>query len=225
MARDPKASKDRRQTRFTDERWRMILDSTADIFAKRGYEGTGVRDVAEGVGLLSGSLYYYIDTKEDLLFAIISDFHRMGLAAIDEVLQSAGPDAVSKLRAVLARSGELNAENISKSAVFYNEFRHLSSERKHDIVKDRRIHETLVVNLIREAQADGSVDPSLDPDLTAVSMLSLLNATYTWYRPASPFSPQEIGDFQASLLLGGILTRHGHAAVNRNSEEECNDSA
>jgi AcrR family transcriptional regulator len=219
MARDSKLSKDRRRTRLMDDRWRLILDATADIFAERGYEGTGVREIAEGAQLLSGSLYYYIDTKEDLLFAIISDFHRVGLEAINEVLESTGPDAITKLRAVIARAGELNAQNISKSAVFFNEFRHLSAEKKQDIVRDRRLHESRVVDLIREAQKDGAVDPALDPRLTAVSILSFLNATYTWYRPTSPLTPQELGEFQASLLLNGILNRDEPDALNINSEE------
>lgn len=188
-------------------RWRDILDAAAEVFASRGYEGTGVRDVADSVGMLSGSLYYYIHSKEDLLDAIISDFHRMGLAAIDEVLSETHPDALSRLRAVMVKSGTLNAQHPARSAVFYNEFRHLSAERQEDIRNDRRRHQTRMIELIEQSQSDGTLSASLDPRLTAVSSLSLLNATYTWYHETPDLTPEQLGIFQADLLLSGMLAR------------------
>jgi AcrR family transcriptional regulator len=202
------ASEGRRpRSRLTDARWRKILDAAAEVFAARGYEGTGVRDIADNVGMLSGSLYYYIDSKEDLLYAIISDFHRMGLAAIDEVLSEPHPDALSRLRAVMVRSGTLNAEYPARSAVFYNEFRHLSAERQEDIRHDRRRHQARMIELIEQSQRDGALAQPLDPRLTAVSILSLLNATYTWYHKSPDLTPEQLGVFQADLLLSGMLAR------------------
>lgn len=200
-------ARSRPRTRLTDARWRDILDGAAEVFASRGYEGTGVRDVADSVGMLSGSLYYYIHSKEDLLYAIISDFHRMGLASIDEMLSEPHSDALSRLRAVMVKSGTLNAQYPARSAVFYNEFRNLSAERQEDIRNDRRRHQTRMIELIEQCQSDGTLSPSLDPRLTAVVSLSLLNATYTWYRETPDLTPEQLGVFQADLLLSGMLTR------------------
>src|SRR4051794_26547784 len=44
-----------------------ILAAAARIFREKGYHGASVRDIAESVGLLKGSLYHYIRSKEELL--------------------------------------------------------------------------------------------------------------------------------------------------------------
>ena len=54
-------------TKKSGDRWAQILEASARIFSTKGYEATTIRDIAEDVGMLAGSLYYYIDTKEDLL--------------------------------------------------------------------------------------------------------------------------------------------------------------
>ena len=53
-----------------EERWDEILRAAGSEFNDRGYHASRLQDIAARVGLLSGSLYYYIDSKEDLLFSL-----------------------------------------------------------------------------------------------------------------------------------------------------------
>jgi AcrR family transcriptional regulator len=190
--------------RISAERWRAILDAAAEIFAAKGYEATTIRDIAEAVGMLAGSLYYYIDTKEDLLFALIEDFHQVGSAGIAEVEASTEGDSISILRAVLVSHVELNARNVARTAVFHNDFRHLDPDRKREIVQSRRSHENRIEELIRKAHVEGTVRSTIDPRLTALSILSMLNSTHEWYRPSKSVSPVELGHMQADLILNGL---------------------
>ena len=48
-------------------------------FHEKGYEATSIQDIADAVGILKGSLYYYITSKEDLLFEILEDVHQQGI--------------------------------------------------------------------------------------------------------------------------------------------------
>lgn len=65
---------------------REVLDAAINIFWEKGYSGTSVQDVADALGMLKGSLYYYIDSKEDLLEMIFSDSHDEVQKITDEVL-------------------------------------------------------------------------------------------------------------------------------------------
>lgn len=196
-----------RKGRVSDERWRKILGAAASIFAMKGYEATTIRDLAEAVGMLSGSLYYYIDTKEDLLFALIDDFHRMGSEEIVQVeAEHVGDDPVTILRAVIVRHVTINAVNGPRTAVFHNEFRHLDVARKSEIVEARRAHEARVEEFITKAQAAGQVRSELNPRLTALSILSMLNSTHHWYHVGRGATPEELGEAQADLLLNGLAT-------------------
>src|SRR6202034_4054617 len=50
-----------------------IADTAVRLFSEHGYTGTTMRDIAEAVGVLPGSLYAHIDSKETLLLKIVSD--------------------------------------------------------------------------------------------------------------------------------------------------------
>lgn len=200
---------DSKRGRISDARWAQILDAAAAIFAEKGYEGTTVRDIADGAGILGGSLYYYISSKEDLLFALIDDFHKLGSAAIDEAEARAVAedcDAVAVLRAVLIQHVECNATHGDRTAVFHNDFRHLDEDRRQEIVHSRRTHETRLERLLEAGQKEGTVRADLDPRLTALSMLSMLNSIHHWYHPGRGLDPRELGEFQADLLLQGTRT-------------------
>ena len=72
------------EVRVTSARLREIYDAAARVFSEKGYDGASIQDVADAVGILKGSLYYYIDTKQDLLFGIIDEVHRDTLRSLEE---------------------------------------------------------------------------------------------------------------------------------------------
>lgn len=198
--------------KINEEKWRQILEAAAETFAAKGYEATTIRDIARAVGMLGGSLYYYIDTKEDLLYALIDDFHRVGMdgvaaAEVEAVAAGHAGDPLAMLRAVCARHAEINARSRTLSAVFYDNFRHLGDERKQHIVDSRRRHQHRIEELVGACQQAGEIRADLDPRATALAMLSLLNATNTWYHPEKDHSAQPIGELLASILIDGLATR------------------
>ena len=62
-----------------------VLEAAARVFHEKGYESTSIQDIADAVGILKGSLYYYITSKEDLLFEILQDVHEQGLRNLERI--------------------------------------------------------------------------------------------------------------------------------------------
>ncbi|WP_181780702.1 TetR/AcrR family transcriptional regulator [Pseudonocardia pini] len=207
MPPPPRVRRRRAAPRPADDRWLEILERTAEIFAAKGYERTTVRDIADALGLLSGSLYYYISTKEDLLFAIIEAFHARGREAMAALDEAAGPDPLATLRAVVVRHVELNAETPVETAVFHTEFRRLAPERQEGITRTRRDHEDRVTRLVERGQADGALRADVPARVAALSALAMLNATHTWFQPGRGLTATELGELQATLLLDGLRAR------------------
>jgi AcrR family transcriptional regulator len=54
-------------------RWTQIVDVAAELFREKGFVATSLEDIAREVGMYKGSLYHYIDSKEDLLFAVVRE--------------------------------------------------------------------------------------------------------------------------------------------------------
>src|ERR1700750_2985463 len=66
---DGEEMSDRQRAKWL-RRQREIYDVAARVFHEKGYEQTSMDDIADAVGLLKGSLYHYINSKEDLLYGI-----------------------------------------------------------------------------------------------------------------------------------------------------------
>jgi len=185
-------------------RRQQVLDAAIDIFYERGFSDTSVEDVASAAGLLKGSLYYYIDSKQDLLYKIIVDVHE----AVEEIFEQTTGDTTVPPLERLARFAhaqiDYNARHVKSISVYYHDYERLESELLAEVRAKRRQHERAVVTLLDEAKTEGSVDPSLDTKLAASCVFAVVIWPYTWYRRSRP-TPAQLATFCTNFILGGIL--------------------
>ena len=194
------------------KREREIIDTAAEIFHRQGYADTSVQDVADAVGILKGSLYYYIDSKEDLLFQVLVEVHEDAQGIIDDVGGMDGTP-LEKLYEYVRRHIDYNTRNLSKIAVYYHDFGLLGADRRKEIVKQRAMYEDFVVGVIQEAQERGEVDDTLDARLVANAVFGTMNWIYTWYRPGGRAGPEYLGQLYAELVVNGITGAKMPAAL------------
>lgn len=189
------------------KRQREIIDAAAEIFYRKGYSETSVQDVADAVGILKGSLYYYIDSKEDLLFQMLLEVHEDAKSVVTETAALDIPP-LDRLRIYIQRHVEYNARNLAKIAVYYHDFGLLTPERRKAIVGQRGYYEDFVKRLIEEAQERGDVDPSVDPSLIGNAIFGIVNWLYTWYKPGGSASPEYLGNLYAEVIVEGVGGNH-----------------
>jgi len=160
-----------------------VIDVAAELFRRKGFLGTSTQDLADALGMLKGSLYYYIDSKDDLLFAVMQSSHDHIQQRLAEAKNETGP-VVDRLHRFIVRNLESNIADPDKSAVFSTEFRYLSRERQSAVLALRDQYEHFVRSLLEEGQASGAVCASLDPRVATAGVLSMVNAVVNWYRPS-----------------------------------------
>lgn len=197
-----------RRSRAPRRRQSEILEAAAQVFHEKGYESTSIQDIADSVGILKGSLYYYITSKEDLLYEIIQGVHEEALKNLDLVAALDG-DALQKIRAFVVVHFKNNAENLVKMGVFFKDFRSLGGERREVIVQERDMYDSFLRNLIRAAQKEGTVCADLDPKLTAITILGMLNWVYQWYRPDGDMDALEIANLYGDFVVAGLACDPG----------------
>lgn len=205
IPKDTGSSSDARPPKRRD---REVLDAAAKVFYERGYANASVQDVADALGILKGSLYHYIDTKEDLLYRLLEETQRDVHSILDEVAALDGLDALERLRLYVRRQVEFNIENLAKVSVFYHDLQRLSPDRRASIVARRRQHEAFVVELIEELQREGRADASLDSHVLSRCLFATIIWTYRWYNPKRD-SRDDVVDLCATFALAGIGVRRG----------------
>jgi TetR/AcrR family transcriptional regulator, cholesterol catabolism regulator len=184
-------------TRAGVARRERILEEAARLFGRRGYHATSMRDIGEATGLLAGSLYAHIASKEDLLYEIVVEAGSEFIARLEEVeTTDAGPEG--RLRLAMRAHIAVLAGNVDAAWVFHHEWKALTGERREEVRRLRRRYEALWDRIV--ADLPGAADKRF----ARLLVLSAANWTYTWYRPEGPLSPEEVADRFTDLLLAGL---------------------
>lgn len=193
----------RRPRQATRKRRDEVLATATRFFYEKGYDATSIQDIADELGLLKGSLYYYISTKEDLLFEIVQSYHEETRAYFDEIVKSPLP-VVEKLRKFIETETAHTAHHITKSSLFASEWRSLSPEHREAIVAERDRHDAFVRECIVAGQESGEFRGDLDPRLAAFGLLGMVTSVYRWYREDGPNSAEDVGRTFADMLIDGL---------------------
>jgi AcrR family transcriptional regulator len=188
------------------KREREILEAAMELFHERGYANTSVEDVASAVGILKGSLYHYIDSKEDLLYRVVEQVHESVQAIMAGVDARADLSPLGRLDAYVQEQVLYNARNLRRISVYYQDRARLSPARFAEIRRWRRAQERYVVNLIEEAAAAGEVPADIDTRLAANSVFAVVIWMYTWYRPGGSTSAKTLAEFSAGFVLHGLTS-------------------
>ena len=162
------------------ERYQQLLDAAAELFFRKGYGATTTQDVADAVGMLKGSLYHHIDSKEDLLVGIIDEVHDAAMARL-AAAQDRGGSHLEQLRWFTRDHAAYNCRNLAQIGVYFREFEALTGERRERVDRDRRTYDRFVRTLIEDGQADGTVRPDLDARTAANAVLAIGNWVYQWF--------------------------------------------
>jgi len=176
------------------------------MFHERGYQLTTTQEIGAELGLLKGSIYYYISSKEDLLFELIEQYHIETRGYFDRVVES-DQRPVAKIRELITTATAHTARHVTRSSLFYTEWRALSVERQQQILLERARHEDALVAWISEAQRDGDIRPDADPKLAALAILGMVNSVYRWFRPDGRRTAEQVGEEFCALTVDGLLTR------------------
>jgi AcrR family transcriptional regulator len=193
-----------------------ILGAARRLFAERGYHGTSVRDIAAALDLQGGSLYAHIESKQDLLWELVSSAAERFVHAAAAIAREE-PEPRRRLTRLMDEHVAIITADPHDAAVFHHEWRFLPPERREAIARQRRAYEGLFRDAIDEGMARGDFAVR-DPKFATLLPLSLGNWLYEWYRTDGALSPRQIADefnYLVERALGGPCDgrRPGHAAV------------
>jgi AcrR family transcriptional regulator len=182
-----------------------ILDAAAQVFREKGYHAASMNDIAQAVHLQKASLYHHINSKQEILHALLD----RGIDLLHERIAAlAGGDSPpsEKLHLCIAAYLETLAEYADLAAVLLFEHRSLDDDLRAAHFPRRDGFERIWRELIQEGVDRGEfVCP--DPGLTSKYLLGVLNWTVTWYRQDGPLTSSEIAHTFAKLLLEGLAPR------------------
>ena len=192
------------------EKWQArreaIIDTSARLFARRGYHATGINALCEANDLGKGALYHYIGSKEELLAAIHDRVMDEVAAGAERVAESGGSPPVQ-----LGKLGDELVEVIHHYPdhvwVFMHEFPALTGERSAKFRERRRQYELQLEAVLGAGIKSGDFR-DLDPWLTARAWLGMMNYTYLWLRPGGHLAARDVAKPFTEIFMRGIEGAH-----------------
>ncbi|CAN5363991.1 hypothetical protein BH10PSE1_BH10PSE1_09050 [soil metagenome] len=203
MAKSPVKAPKALAPKRPKKRDRLIHVST-DLFATKGYETTSMQDIAEALGVLKGSLYHYVDSKETILFQIIQETYQLGLENVRSVPDDL--EAETRIRLLVDRHLSFLLKNLNASRVLLHEAGALSGDYRKTVDRQRAEYTSAFRQAILDGQTAGVFSEALNVDYACNFMLGACNWVYRWHdhvavASGSPLHIQFADMVVASLTL------------------------
>lgn len=185
-------------------RWNEIIEAAAEAFRTNGYAATSLEDIASAVGMWKGSLYHYIDSKEDLLFAVVRGPAEEILNQLRE-LSDTDLSPTEKIRRATRSHVQILNSNFVYASVYLQE---IAGRRKlPEWTAMDREYLNLLESIVREGVDSGEFSAVTNPRVATLALIGSLNWLTHWYRPGGSLHADEIADQFCDLFLGGLITR------------------
>jgi AcrR family transcriptional regulator len=178
-----------------------IVRAAGRLFHEKGYSATTIRDIANAVGMRSGSPFYHFKTKHDMLRAVVLE----GVGAISEAVAraaSTGKTPRIRFEAMLRAHLQqlLGDEGRDFGATLLHESRHLNPGELAELVALKDGYEAMWQESLTDLKRAGLIDD--DSPVTRLFLLGALNWTVQWYRPDGPRDIAQIARQLARFVLG-----------------------
>jgi len=182
-----------------------LLEAAVALFSRQGYAATSTREVASLLGMQKASLYYHIQSKEDLLYFICKSALEKIRADVEAATQDI-PDPLERTRALIVAHVESMLRHKDEHATTLTEMYALSKDRLAQIVALREGYVDLVRSVLQDAQQAGALRKDIGGRYLTLGLLGLLNRVLVWYRRRGPMSPAQLGQLMAVIFLSGATS-------------------
>jgi AcrR family transcriptional regulator len=179
-----------------------ILQAAAQIFRQKGYHAASMQDIADAVQLQKASLYHHVESKQDILLAILDKTLDLLIEDLHRVMADDVSPQEKLHRAIHAYVNRLT-EDADLAAVLLLEYRSLEPDlrARHNARRDR--YEGLWREIICEGVQKRDFR-KVDEAVVTFALMGVMNWMITWYKDGGRFTPPELAEQFCDLFLSGL---------------------
>jgi len=186
-----------------DERIRVLIRAAAEVFARRGYEGTNMEEIGNRMGLRGPSLYHYASSKEDLFLTCVETINAEVVGRLTELAEADGPPR--------ERLHQLFREQVLFETVQYRDYLPLFLQvylpdpaLRERVAELRHLHGEIFERVAREAVASGEIS---EDNWHRNLLLATGAIAYVrdWYQPDGLETPESLADDIATRLVSALV--------------------
>ncbi len=195
--------------RRTDDKRQRILDAAVRVFAKKGYHGAKVAEIAKRAGIADGTVYLYFRNKEDILASLFDEVMERHIAQARVELKGA-KGAAAKLRLVAQHHLKLFSGNRDLAVVFQVELRQSTKFLERFTASWLQDYFGVLQDVIAQGQREGSIRADLPKKLATKALFGILDEMVTsWTLGRKDYDVGNLAEPVVDLFLRGASARGG----------------
>ena len=177
-----------------------VIEAAVQIFWEKGYASASVQDIADELGMLKGSLYYYIDSKESLLFKIFQDSHDDLMRLTEPAIEGEGP-AVTRLTRFLHGYAIWTLTHLERGGLYSREWRYASDTYRPTLSEQQRYYDRTLRKLIIAGQGEGDLQSTVDPRRASLFIRAAFTGLPDWFRAGDESEVEHVAATYVDLAL------------------------
>ncbi len=193
-----------------DQKLEFILRTAARIFAEKGYHSTSMRDISRATHVSLAGLYYYCQSKEELLFLIQDNCFGRVLERLEERLRSIA-DPIEQLRLLIENHLSFFATNMAEMKVLSHEADSLAGEMRAHVFDKKQQYTQLARQILSDvsdrsfSERSSQNEHQLDLTVATYALFGMMNWIYNWYDPQGKLSVTQLVENITRLYFTGFL--------------------
>ncbi|MCW0212081.1 MAG: TetR/AcrR family transcriptional regulator [Pseudonocardia sp.] len=203
-------------------RWSEILGAAGAEFRDRGYDNATLESIGARVGILKGSIYNYVGSKEELLLAVVEQPAKALLAELDRLRDDTGSSVAVRLRELIRMQVRIFSEYYPAAFVYLQQLGKLGRVQSPAFEEFREMdarYMEAVEALLAEGARTGEFSLASDPGTVARAVVGMLDWMQHWFTPRGAEADRELADELFALALGGLVAGGGMRGLSRSLPE------
>src|SRR5690606_10669046 len=184
-----------------DEKFALILGTAAAIFSDKGYHRASIRDISRETGISLSGLYYYFESKEELLYLIQSHCFETVLEEAERLLAGV-EDPPRRLRIFVENHLRYFVANMKEMKVLSHEADSLGGDYARRVNALKKRYTAICADILSRLRPEGS---EIDARVATFALFGMMNWIYNWYRPGRDVGVAELAEDMSQLFLRGYL--------------------
>ena len=194
-----------KKTNKSIEKFNKIVDASAKVFREKGYKAATLEDIANEVGMLKGSLYYYIEKKDDLLYAVVERPLNEMTENLKAIVNSSDSPSI-KLENAL-KNHISSFEKYQSELFVWISIEWFKTEFGGEIATVGDEYDHLFRKIVIDGIEKGEFRSDLDPKLMTFAIFGVYNYMQRWYSPDNKYSFDEISKQFNAFVLQGVWSK------------------
>ncbi len=186
------------------ERKRQILDRAAEVFAVKGVASTTVRQIADAVGVYSGTLYHYFPSKEAIVVEIIREYFH-DLQQLFDAVRAGNQDPLPRLEALVLAALEAGIRHPHATRIWQNEPDYMQERMNESGLGSAGVDlEEAWSETIGRGVAAGVFRGDVDPHVFRMLIRNAVWMTSQWYEPSDEYPVEKMAADVVTVFVDGF---------------------